>query len=355
MVRVYSLVLELEDLRVIAMRQPRTGHRRGSRRAMFLRRMRVTRALQRDNRRELADDLRKWINASATRRQLAAVAAERGESVEAQAAALGLPFDKRMHARHRDCAQYIAKGGLRRGVPPWMRESHVGPVGSWREYELASGMPGGATQRAVISDSLSFPLTAAHALRLAGVSAIDGRLSLLVLGPEIGAELSGRLKWGELLGEAHGLGARELWVCFCGPLVPRALDGVTRRLRTRTGDLHFAFFRGMWHDAHVRLHTHPAPQIALAFNSGLAEHAQGWLPTLRRLFWARRVPLALTSYHAAEAELDARTLVVRLGLPARVMTCMPNPFASRLPHLDEVMPGQPYYANGFLSVCVPER
>ena len=64
------------------------------------------------------------------------------------------------------------------------------------------------------------------------------------------------------------------------------------------------------------------------------------------------VPLAFTSYHQPEAELDARTLAVRLlrCKGQRKMKCMPNPFASRLPHLDYLFVGQVYVANAFLSV-----
>jgi hypothetical protein len=98
----------------------------------------------------------------------------------------------------------------------------------------------------------------------------------------------------------------------------------------------------------------PAPS-ARRYNSGLAEHAAGWLPTLRDLYWHKRVPLALTSYHAAEAQLDARTLAVRMRVPLRqfVTGATPNPFSARLPHLDELFPGRTYTANAFLTIAVP--
>ena len=57
--------------------------------------------------------------------------------------------------------------------------------------------------------------------------------------------------------------------------------------------------------------------------------------------------------HQHEAELDARTCAVRLRVPAGRMHCAPNPFASRLPHLDEVFPGRTYAANSFVTVAVP--
>ena len=219
---------------------------------------------------------------------------------------------------------------------------------------MQSEMPRGRAMRAIASDALSFPLTVAHAAHLAGVTAdATGRLSLLILGPERGAELSGRSKWAELL-DGHGLGAREVCACFVGPRVPASLDGRCTLQRTSAGTLRFAFLRGVWHDAAVRARapaTHRAPQLALAFNSGLAEHAPGWLPTLRQLYWGSALPLACTSYHAPEAELDARTLAVRLRVPPERMECGPNPFASRLPHLDELFPGRTYTANAFLTVC----
>lgn len=35
------------------------------------------------------------------------------------------------------------------------------------------------------------------------------------------------------------------------------------------------------------------------------------------------------------------------------MQCLPNPFASELPHLDELFVGKTYAANAFLTVAVP--
>ena len=61
------------------------------------------------------------------------------------------------------------------------------------------------------------------------------------------------------------------------------------------------------------------------------------------------MPLALTSYHAQEAELDARTLKARLGARL-VVSAQPNPFASRLPHLDEAFPGRAFAANSFITL-----
>ena len=56
-----------------------------------------------------------------------------------------------------------------------------------------------------------------------------------------------------------------------------------------------------------------------------------------------------------QAELDARTLHVRLRVPLGTMHNEPNPFASRMPHLDELTPGQTYCANAFLTVCRQAR
>ena len=79
--------------------------------------------------------------------------------------------------------------------------------------------------RTVASDSLSFPLTAAHACRLAGVRADrSGHLSLLILGAEA-SELSCVEKWSELLHGSFGLSATTLYLLFVGPRVPKRLDG----------------------------------------------------------------------------------------------------------------------------------
>lgn len=180
---------------------------------------------------------------------------------------------------------------------------------------------------------------------------------LLVLGAEDSELAAPESTWGELLG-AHGLGwegdGARLGVLFVGPRVPARLDGASRTVRTPHGALHLAYLRGAWHEDVVQSRvppTHATPQLALAFNSGLADYATGWLPTLRDLYWRRGVPLACTSYHQPEAELDARTLAVRAAVPTRRMHCAPNPFASRLPHLDELFPGTCYRANAFLTVA----
>ena len=74
---------------------------------------------------------------------------------------------------------------------------------------------------------------------------------------------------------------------------------------------------------------------------------------MRELYWRRSLPLACTSYHQPEAELDARTLAVLMGVPPERMRCGPNPFASQLPHLDQLFPGRTYSANSFLTLCLP--
>ena len=228
-------------------------------------------------------------------------------------------------------------------------------------------MPADAALRTVASDALSFPLTAAFAARLANVTAdaSTGRLTLLVLGAEA-SELSGLSKWQELLSDSHGLGATSATILFVGPRVPKSLDGQSKVVQppqppsgsksqlARGGELRLSFVRGFWHHVRHRIAAElQRPQLALAFNSGLAEHADGWLPTLDALYHGLHCPLAFTSYHGPEAELDARTLKTRLGVPLKSMRCMPNPFASRLPHLDYLFVGRTYVANAFLSVCLP--
>ena len=222
----------------VAMRGP---HRRGSRLARWtFRRHQRRRAWLAKERAELAEDLSRWTELAIKRRALFDAAEARGVDWQAQAEAQGLPVDAKSLALHNACAKLIAARALRRGIPFWRRSPQSDlmgvalPCSNWREYERAAAMPSGAANRAVLSDSLSFPLTAAYAARVARVSATPDTdkqcLSLLILGAEVGSELSGRAaKWGELLGSGHGLGTvRELRVCFVGPRVPRRLDGTQR-------------------------------------------------------------------------------------------------------------------------------
>ena len=366
----------------------RSRHRRGSHLYWKDRRQIRQQNIIRANRAELRKDLAQWLSLGTYRAKLAHNAAEAGRSWEEQAKLEQLPIDTKGHALHLKCLAYIEKHGLQRGQSPWLRSHQLSVprkdapatlhLKDWPAYVRAADVPDGAALRAIISESLSFPLTAALAARLACVTAdpISGCLSLLVLGAEMGAELSGLEKWAELLGDSHGLGdVRSLHVLFCGPKIPAKLDGETRHFRAATGELlTCAFARGAWHGqakSTVLANTSllPSedsaadgeggeanigyPQLALAFNSGLAEHASSWMPSLKDLYWGQRIPLACTSYHKPEAELDARSLAVLLGVPHGCMHCMPNPFASRLPHLDELFHGQTYCANAYLSVSVP--
>ena len=144
-------------------------------------------------RRQLARDLQEWQALGARQTALVEAADGRGEAWEAQAQAQGVEFDAASVALHEQCAAYIAQHGVRRGRPPWMRRVALPePVTSWAAYAQAAQQPADAVLRAVASDSLSFPLTAAYACHLAGVRANPrtGQLSLLILGPEA-AEIAG--------------------------------------------------------------------------------------------------------------------------------------------------------------------
>jgi hypothetical protein len=267
-----------------------------------------------------------------------------------QALTQGLPIDRKGHALHVRCARYIQRRQLRRGEPIWQSkpvdDDSAAHLTSWESFARVAHLPVEASQRAVITDALSFPLTAALALKLVGIGSCE--LSVLILGAEE-AELAGLTKWFELL---HALGSKSARLLFVGPLVPRKLDATSERILGPEGRvLHVHHARGHFHDVSVQARVpseHMAPQLALACNSGLAEHVRDWAPTLRALI-GFGIPFACTSYHAPEADLDARTLHFRFGCRLR-WAARPNPFASQLPHLDETFPGRVYMANSFLTV-----
>lgn len=317
-------------------------------------------------RRQLQEDLTRWQELGARCSAISSASEEKGLTWKQQAIAQGREIDEEGVKLNEQCAEYIAENSLQRGQPPWTRSIPLTfPVATWSEYERAAEMPQDAMLRTVASDSLSFPLTAAHACRLAGVRADrSGHLSLLILGAEA-SELSCVEKWSELLHRSFGLSATTLYLLFVGPRVPKRLDGTFHYYPEGDqsdddddathdrGGLHVSYLRGLWHECQDRVPTEfVPPDLALAFNSGLADYASSWLPTLEHLYFVMGVPLAFTSYHQPEAELDARTLAVRLlrCKGQRKMKCMPNPFASRLPHLDYLFVGQVYVANAFLSV-----
>ena len=304
----------------------------------------------------LSRDLQNWRALVRERRALAEASA--GLTWEEQAAAERLPVDLDGLALHRACGRLIAKRGLRRGETPggWRPPRHaLCPLPrSWRSLAAAAAMPGGNARRALITDALSFPLTALHALRLqygAEIQAHDGYLSITILGAEVGAELAGCQKWLVLLRALPA--ARAVRLLFVGPRVPARLAGQRRRLHLGRRKLELRFLRGVYHDVchHALALEEPPPALAIAYNSGVADFASSWAPTVRALL-AARVPLAFTSYHAPEAGLDARTLAT---LGARVVVrAAPNPFSSMLPHLDECFVGRTYSANAFLTLCAGE-
>ena len=307
-------------------------------------------------RRRLQHDLQSWRALVRERRALAEASA--GLTWEEQAAAQQLPVDFDGLALHRACGRLIAKRGLRRGESPggWRppRRALCPLPRSWRSLAAAAAMPGGNARRALITDALSFPLTALHALRLqygAEIQHHDGYVSIIVLGAEVGAELAGCQKWLVLLRALPA--ARAVRLLFVGPRVPARLAGQRRRLRLGRRKLELRFLRGVYHDVchHALALEEPPPALAIAYNSGIADFAPSWAPTVRALL-AARVPLAFTSYHAPEAGLDARTLAT---LGARVVVrAAPNPFSSKLPHLDEFFVGRTYSANAFLTLCAGE-
>ena len=314
--------------------------------------------------RALEIDHAEWSALCEQRRQLAEACAARGLSWEAQAEEQGLPVERAALQLHQRCQRLIKAHALRRGVPLWQPSAPYGdgaqhaPLAGWDAWVEATSMPVSLeglgriaprdwpALRALVTDALSPPLTAAHALRLlrahghehgrttthgkgAGPSK-PSRLSVLVLGAE-GFELGGRSKWLELCRAFPS--ARRVVVVFVGPGVPASLHGKTRTVRTTGvgsgggggvggsgGDsgggggvgglqrLRLRFVRGVYHEAlrNGELPTEArAPQLALALNSGLADFYSSWGPTLSALL-AARVPLACTSYHAQEAELDVR-------------------------------------------------
>ena len=68
----------------------------------------------------------------------------------------------------------------------------------------------------------------------------------------------------------------------------------------------------------------------------------------------RQLPILCCLARAASVVFETtRTLAVRLRVPARRLRCLPNPFASRLPMVDELFPGKLFSANAFLTVAVP--
>jgi len=318
--------------------------------------------------RALDADMAGWTALCAQRRELAAASEARGLSWAEQAEEQGLPVDAAALRLHERCAGLISRHELRPGVPPWQPAAPYASPASWDAFADATGMPGGSegapwrlgegrlavarrdgpALRAVLTDALSPPLTAVHALRLAGWGCASGvsELRLLVLGAEGGAELSGAAKWLELLRALPGV--KRAYVFFVGPEVPKRLHRTRRTLRLGGAFCKLCFVRGTFHEAEALPRRARAPHLALALNSGLYDLHRSWTPTLAALL-AARVPLALTSYHAQEAELDARTLQARLGARL-VVSAQPNPFASQLPHLDEAFPGRAFTANSFITL-----
>jgi len=234
---------------------------------------------------ELDHDLAEWEALCAQRRALADAAATRGTSWEEQARAQGLPLSKAGLALHRRCEKVIAKHGLEQGVALELDSTLRGLAlrrrkGAFRTTDVYSGwdavpgLPSTPGLRAVASDALSFPLTAAWLASAAGARPdAAGELRLLVLGPESHSELAGRRKWAAALG-AMPPAVRLLRILFVGPNVPAALDGGTEAWELAeqggAGRVELAFLRGAF--SAVASRAPPSfsgrPALALAFHPG---------------------------------------------------------------------------------------
>ena len=111
------------------------------------------------------------------------------------------------------------------------------------------------------------------------------------------------------------------------------------------------------------------PDVAIAFNSGVADYRNEWGPTMETVVRAG-IPLATTSYHTREALFDKRTITLCFGgeaLPGSPGGSsasasgsgdgsgdgsypQENPWRSLLPHPDPLFPGEVYHSNSYLSV-----
>jgi len=333
----------------------------------------------RDHWARLRTDLDRWVSLCAARR----AEAERrsGEGWEAQALSQGLPIDADAFELYKRCRRVIGKYGLAQGVPlaleatvvPMVQSRAAGGRGEYRAWEDVPGLPAKPGLRAVASDALSFPLTAALCISAAGVEPdAEGELLLAVLGPEMQSEMAGRRKWIATLGALPPI-VRRLRLLFVGPGVPDSLDGTSevwpleeegsveprgakaaRHTASGTGVVEIAFVKGSYVRAARRapISWRTRPAMAIAFHPGLAEHATDWEASLRAL-GKLGVPVALSAYHPPEAELDARCLRLTLApYRPRVLPAKENPFASLLPHLDELFPGRTYSANAFVTLAV---
>jgi hypothetical protein len=176
---------------------------------------------RRKGRRSLASDLAAWTKLSHDRRALAIHCEAQGIGWEEQAASQGLPIDREGLAQHVRCTRYIQLHQLRRGEPVWQSSPPAIPAAAsesgarlegWDSFARAAHMPGGPAERAMITggkqrtggtleewapgdlpahsfrpdlsllppgtctDSLSFPMTAALAIKLSRIEACTGKL-----------------------------------------------------------------------------------------------------------------------------------------------------------------------------------
>ena len=108
--------------------------------------------------------------------------------------------------------------------------------------------------------------------------------------------------------------------------------------KPKPGTLRFCFLRGAWHKP-------PAGWVAAArvaaararLNSGLAEHADDWLPTHGRSILIR----TCHRVHFVPPARRSSTRAPSIDAGAAGHANEPHPFASRMPHLDELTPGEP--------------
>ena len=184
---------------------------------------------------------------------------------------------------YEEAVQIVQDNNLTRGEALWLPEEDLASTATapkdWDEYAELRGMPiDSDAKTALITNVLTFPLTAFHVLKTAADPALltKSDLEVHLLGAEYDTEADGPEKWAELLQLLPNV--QRLSLVLIGPELPEEMNGQAivvsvdpdeGQTEERTASIQF--YSSLYHDMPESL---PTPDLAIAFNSGLLQLSQ---------------------------------------------------------------------------------
>jgi hypothetical protein len=209
---------------------------------------------------------------------------------------------------------------------------------------------------AVLTENLSFPLTVLFSLHklynlgqnyhmfiqaLPEIPQLGKTLTIHVLGAQEITELMMSVKYREITSCLPGVDSLEIFM-----IGPQVRDMTRNDMLGKF--LGITCVNGLYHDVFHKIpENHRIPQLAIAFNCGVADTPNTWIPTIQFLT-KQRIRASFTSYCDSEGQKDAKII----GQYAQVVYGpIVNPFSSKKALRDIGVPfGGVFYTNHIITL-----